>query len=532
MLAVLLWLSLLMTPAVGRLLSAPLALTCGALLVAAGALLAPRWAQIPGHAALARWAGADPFSGWRWIGILGLYVGLRLPLLLDPSFGGDFDCWRVVASARALWTHGEYQVSRFPGYPVPEIALSPLIVLGGPVAAKIGASAVGFGALFAFDRLGRALGARTMGLATATLATAPMFVIQSSNIMDYVFALAALLVAMLTVARGGALRGGLWIGLGFACRITTVIYGLPMLVMARARGASTGRLLGMGAVGAGLGLALFSPVLITYGSRFLSAGDVPFDLDHASTAALGATGVWPLLAVGLLLGDRLRAAPSEVGAMDRSALLLSFALGALLFGMLPLDAGYLLPPAVFALLLAAAVSRPGALAVLLLAGLVSLMTDEVRGSVAFERHARAKQIELYEGVWGAEVAGGVLVLSGGDLAVVAGLGADLEETEPHGPWRSALHDPVNDAYYLSRVSETMLTAARKEDRPVYLWSRSLDKGLTASLGYSLTERGAVVLGTRSAARARQRQDVASDDTRGDRKRNRQTERARRRRAQN
>lgn len=498
------WLALLTTPAVQGVVSAAVAVPLGLLLVLAGAALGSRWEKMPGYAAFTRLAGEDPFSGRRWILSLGLYLALRLPLLLDGSFGADADCWRVAWTARTLWADGVYKVSRFPGYPVPEIALSPLIVHAGPVAAKLALAAVGFGALYVFDRLGRALGARSMGLVTLVLGTAPMFVVQTSNIMDYVPALAAMLAAMLMVVQGRSRAGGLWIGLGFACRITTAIYGLPMLMLARARGASTGRLAAMAGLGALSAAFWFAPVWVRYGGRFLTASDVPYDLEHASGAALGALGLWPLLALGLLFGDRLGGGRSEVAVADRAALAVAVGLGCVAFALFPLDAGYLLPPLVLALLLAAATVRPWALMALLLAGFVSLTTDEGRGSVAFERDMREKQLQTYRAVRAADVAGGVVALSGADLAVLAGLGADLEPVRERGPWRGALRDPVNDALYVMRLTEPMIRAAEDEERSMYLWGASLETRLSRGLGRSLVDLGAVVLAPGREARRRGR----------------------------
>lgn len=500
-LAVLAWLGLLASPAVERLLPEGWPLPLGLALLALGAGMARRWERLPGAGALARLGEADPFSRRVIALTLGFYLGLRAILLLDGSFGADYDSFRVANAAALVWREGRYQVSRFPGYPVPEIALSPLVALGGPVLAKLGAAAVGFGALFAFDRLGRALGAPRMGLVTLTLATAPMFVVQTSGVMDYVFALGALLAALLAVARGGAARGGLWIGLGFACRITTAIYGLPMLLLARARGASGPRLVAMAATGALTGLTLYAPTWVTYGRRALTFSDVPSDLDHASTAALGAFGLWPLLAVGLLLGDALRPSPAVVAVADRSALALAAALGCVAFGMMPLDAGYLLPPLTLGLLLAGAVSRPAPLGLLLVAGLVSLMSDEGRGSLAFEHGQRARQLSAYALARSEALPpGAVLVLGGGELAVMGALGQDLEPMDPHGPWRGALRDPETDVRYLRRLSEATLRHIERDGREIYLIRASLDRALSRALGASLLEGGARVLRAGEAER--------------------------------
>lgn len=137
----LVWLGLLASPAVERLLPEGWPLPLGLALLAVGAGMARRWERLPGAGALARLGEADPFSRRVIALTLGFYLGLRAILLLDGSFGADYDSFRVANAAALLWREGRYQVSRFPGYPVPEIALSPLVALGGPVLAKLGAAA-------------------------------------------------------------------------------------------------------------------------------------------------------------------------------------------------------------------------------------------------------------------------------------------------------------------------------------------------------------------------------------------------------
>ncbi|MEP6937397.1 MAG: hypothetical protein ABI871_04945, partial [Chthoniobacterales bacterium] len=47
----------------------------------------------------------------------------RLPFL-DAGYGVNVDAWRVARAARHIAQTGEYEASRFPGYPVHEIVCS------------------------------------------------------------------------------------------------------------------------------------------------------------------------------------------------------------------------------------------------------------------------------------------------------------------------------------------------------------------------------------------------------------------------
>lgn len=58
----------------------------------------------------------------------------QLPFL-DAGYGMHVDAWRVARAGRHIAQTGEYEVSRFPGYPVHEIVFS-CFWKGGPVASN------------------------------------------------------------------------------------------------------------------------------------------------------------------------------------------------------------------------------------------------------------------------------------------------------------------------------------------------------------------------------------------------------------
>ena len=500
----LLWVGALLSPAVSALMPLPLAPLLGAAGVFVGLNLDRLWARLPGGEALLGLADADPFAGRRWIGALALYLAVRAPLLIDPSYGADPDAWRLVSTGNALWREGVYQASRLPGYPVPELLLSPFVAFAGPQLTKLAVAAVGFGALLGFDRLGRALGARPMGLATLILAMAPTFIVQSASAMDYVFALGALLAAALAVAQGRVFAGAGWMGVAFASRVTSALYGAPLVIWARARGAQWKSVAQLALFGAQAGAVLFIPVMARYQLGFLEASGAAPSLEGASAAALGATGLPVLLALGVALGDQLRPSPSPVALMDRRFLAASAALGLLVFALLPLQAGYLLPALTLLLLLGAATLRPQALVILGLAGLLSLGVDAFPGSVRGEVATRAAMLDAGADVRAAVVKPGSVVLLGSSTATVMDvLYDDLVPFEAAGPWKRILHDPATDVRYVGHMSERLFEAARDEGRTVYVWSPAVEEWTLATYGYSPLGEGAVMLhGKTSADRAR------------------------------
>lgn len=490
----LIWAAMLVSPAVTERLPLPLAPLLGAAAVALGLNLDRMSARLPDLG----WADADPFAGRRWIAALVFTLALRAPLLLDPSYGADPDAWRMVSTGHALWREGVYQASRLPGYPVPELLLSPLVAFCGPQISKLAVALVGFAALFAFDRLGRALGVRAMGLATAVLATAPTFIVQSSAVMDYVFALGALLAAALAVAQGRTLLGAGWVGVAFASRLTSALAGPPLVVWARLRGGTLKQAAQLALFGAQAGAVLFMPVMARYQMGFLQVSGAPASVEGASAAALGAIGLVPLLALGVALGDQLRPAPSPVSALDRGFLAINAVLFLGVFAVLPIQAGYLLPALTFLLLLGASTLRPQVLLILGLAGALSLGLDTMPGSVRGERLTRAAQLESADEVRAAAVEPGSVVLLGSSVAaLVDARDDDLVPFEQPGPWKRILYDPATDVRYVARMPERLFEAARAEGRAVYVWSQAAEEWTVQNYGYSPLASGGVLLHGRS-----------------------------------
>lgn len=492
------WVLAVSSPAVTALIPAPYAPILAGILVLVGVGVQRLSEGAPWSDTLERWADLDLFAGRRWVLTALVYLVLRAPLLLDGSYGADPDAWRMVSTGVTLWEEHSYQASRLPGYPVPEILLSPFVAFGGPQLSKLAVAAVGFALLYAFDRLGRALGARTMGLATLALATSPTFLVQTTSVIDYVFSLGALLAAMLTVARGQILPAAGWIGVAFASRVTSALYALPLLAWARARGEGWLRVGQLALFGAQAAAILFIPVLARYQAGFVEVPGAEPSLALASASILGAFGLAPLLAVGLLLGDRLRPAVSPVAWVDRAMVATGAAVGLTLFALLPQEAGYLLPPLVLLLLLAAATVRPAALALLALAGLLSLAVDTQPGSVRGEAAARAQQLQTIDEVLGTEVDHGSLVLLGSaTYATLSAVSTRLVPFEDAGPWKRVLHDPDSDVRYVPHLPQRLFEAAQGEGRTVYVWSPSDDAFTSNNYGFSPLKAGAILLHGRS-----------------------------------
>src|SRR5690349_13050571 len=110
--------------------------------------------------------------------LFGIFIlATRIPFLAD-GYGLDSDAWGVALTARNIAEYGQYEVSRFPGYPVQEIILS-FIAKQGPFAFNFATalmSAIGV-MFFAFTL--RKLRFRYVMLAATALAFVPTLYISS-----------------------------------------------------------------------------------------------------------------------------------------------------------------------------------------------------------------------------------------------------------------------------------------------------------------------------------------------------------------
>ena len=335
-------------------------------------------------------AANPPGAGWRAPALLAAAVALsRLPFL-GPGFGTDTDAWKLAWAAREIGSTGHYVSSRLPGFPIQEFA-SALVWRGGPLALNGLTALFSVAAAVLLYLAWRRLGGRDGGLTALAFALTPTVYISSVSAMDYPWAMAFLLAALVTAVDGRPVASGVLLGLATGCRVTSAAFLPPLALIAWAR-CGTPRLWKLGAQAAAAALVAavcFAPVYRRYGPGFLTyyepqgaertLGDFlagilkpgPAPFPPALIAGQGTVGVFgvigaaavALAAAGALVAWlRLRGArwPSGVPTTARALTLsrpLSWACGIavvitlVLYLRLPHDEGYLIPALPFALVL-------------------------------------------------------------------------------------------------------------------------------------------------------------------------------------
>jgi hypothetical protein len=366
--------------------------------------------------------------------LLGIgFVASRLPWV-GLGYGADPDAWRVAMSARYLLAHAAYLPSRLPGYPVHDIAMAALI-WGGWTLTNLATVAISLVGVLIFARIVRRFSLPLQAVLVLTFAFLPLTWSTSTATLDYSWALTFLLGAYLSVLDRRPLVAGVLLGLAGGCRISSLVFALPLLLLllpARHLAGSNGSASG-GAAGGGSAtllspstqvsadaartrragglrlfpatryplpavtflvatavtwIVVFAPVWLRYGTQFWNFYDVrPSWGDFAHALTEQSVGLAPLVVAVVALAcswPRLRRLPAllrsdpQVAAWAMIVLLTLF-----IYVRLPLQTYYLMPAAPFALLLLSRVLRPRLLLVvcvaLVLGGFIDFYTTSPSG---------------------------------------------------------------------------------------------------------------------------------------------------------
>lgn len=294
-----------------------------------------------------------------------IYIVSRLPWL-GLGYGADPDAWRVAMSARYLLTHASYLPSRLPGYPVHDI-LTAALLWGGWWLTNAASMMVSLAGVFLFSRIARGLAPSVAGLLTLTFAFLPMVWSVSTVTLDYTWALTFLLGSYLFALSRRPVLAGILLGVAGGCRLSSLAFALPfLLVLWREQRVSP---LGspshswpsssparFAAATALTWLAVFSPVLLRYGTHFWNFYDVrPGWGDFLRSLTEQTIGLLPLLVLVILLACSWRRLRSLPGLLRRDPQVNAWAIAVLvaliIFVRLPLQVYYLIPATPFALLL-------------------------------------------------------------------------------------------------------------------------------------------------------------------------------------
>lgn len=226
----------------------------------------------------------------------------RLPFLFF-GYGSEEDAWALPLVAERIATSGHYEVSRLPGHPLQEIVYS-LCWQGGAVAFNLLTALIStLGILFFYHFLKRMNVPHRLWICAA-LAFTPVVYINSTNAMDYTWALGFSLMALHFISKRNIFLAGGMLALATGCRITAGAMYLPLafLILQLSEREVRFKHQGYFALSFLFSLALlFTPVVLEYGNGFLTFYE-HFPLpSFARNLYKGSIGVWGLPGVVTLL---------------------------------------------------------------------------------------------------------------------------------------------------------------------------------------------------------------------------------------
>jgi hypothetical protein len=151
----------------------------------------------------------------------------RLPFLFF-GYGSEEDAWALPLVAERIANSGIYEVSRLPGHPFQEIVYT-LIWNAGPVAYNLLTLIVSSFGIYFFIKILQHLQIKWWW-AAVSLAFTPIFYINCTNNMDYVWACSFIIISLYFLLTNRLLLTGLFLAFAVGCRITSGAAILPMLV--------------------------------------------------------------------------------------------------------------------------------------------------------------------------------------------------------------------------------------------------------------------------------------------------------------
>lgn len=204
-----------------------------------------------------------------YILILGfLFILSRIPFL-NLGFGADPDAWRIAGSAFDLSYFHIYHPSRFPGYPLPEYFNS-LVIHYGWLATNAATMVVSLISVIVFAKILNELNVKNKGLLVITYAFLPILWINSTVTMDYMWALAFILLTWFFILKKQYVIAGLMMGLAVGSRITSAILILPFLYLILVENEEIKKIIYFLTITCASALILFMPLYLQYGLNFIS----------------------------------------------------------------------------------------------------------------------------------------------------------------------------------------------------------------------------------------------------------------------
>jgi hypothetical protein len=162
--------------------------------------------------------------------IIAVWLGVVLPQTL-LGYGSDGDAWSVASAAERIWQTHAYVRSRTTGFPLFELAVTPMVHYGGWYLSNLVAAAGGLALLGALIVLAARGHFRSPLLSILAVAFAPLVVTTASSTMDYIPALACLAWAYVAATQMHWRWAAVLAGIACGFRPTSGLYLVPLAIL-------------------------------------------------------------------------------------------------------------------------------------------------------------------------------------------------------------------------------------------------------------------------------------------------------------
>jgi hypothetical protein len=301
--------------------------------------------------------------------------------MLKLGYGSDVDAWLVAERALDMWTTGVYARSRSTGFPLFEIAVTPLVIAGGWIASNALALVCGVAALLLLVRLAATAALRFPVITIVSFMFLPVVVKNATSTMDYVPAMTLLIGAYVALHERRFLLSAVLIGVAVGVRPSSGLFIVPAATTAwidTRRPRTVAAMIGLAGT---IGILVFLPSL-RLGSFGLAQVTSPLNgvLNGMRMFGIAQTPVVAGIVAVALWNARKRWTDAE----ERTFLVfhgLNALVWVALFATLPGEPEYLLPSALSVLLIIDRyATRPLALVALVVVLSFHIASLEVHGS--------------------------------------------------------------------------------------------------------------------------------------------------------
>ncbi|MFM2156037.1 MAG: hypothetical protein RL516_786 [Bacteroidota bacterium] len=315
----------------------------------------------------------------------------RIPFLFF-GYGSEEDAWALPLVAERIANTGIYEVSRLPGHPFQEIIYT-LIWNAGPVVYNLLTLIISSFGIYYFIKIVQFLKLEWKW-ATLGLAFTPIFYINCTNNMDYVWACSFIILSLYYLLNNRLLLTGLFLALAIGCRITSGAAILPILVYLEARNQKQ-FLKSAFQICLYTGIfcfIIFIPVLKEYGLTFFTYYEhfpIPSFAKNFYKGSIGAFGITGYLAAFLLIIYSLKKLIQQPDLLKSPIVLLTLT-GIIIFKIafisLPLKSAFIIPILPYLFLMTAMlcneyIQKTGALLLIFACFFFGInLSDPLRGS--------------------------------------------------------------------------------------------------------------------------------------------------------